>query len=276
MKIDKIKICTIFLFVICLFFWPISFSMQEQSLAKAERIIELKDILKGKKVSILGDSISTFSGYSNDCVNTNSTICDNLIYYNGNNHELFDVNDTWWKQVIDRTGMELLVNNSWSGDYVTRNGQFRNTQLHDDTGINSETNPDVILVYLGINDYNHVVTVEEFEKGYDTMISNMVEMYPNADIYLMNLLPNRHTRREINELDIYNDIIGDMALKYGCNLVDLYNDSGINEENNILYTGDSSALHPNRDGMMVMADTVINSMEAKYVSGIYKKRMAFL
>ena len=60
---------------------------------------------KGKRLSILGDSISTFSGYSNDAT-VNTTIGGNAPRYDagaadtkpGSYCLLESVNDTWWMQ----------------------------------------------------------------------------------------------------------------------------------------------------------------------------------
>ena len=67
----------------------------------------------GKKVSILGDSISTYEGVSNNTA-YNATIGENLVYYTEGLHGV-SLHDTWWQQVIDTLDMELCVNNSWSG-----------------------------------------------------------------------------------------------------------------------------------------------------------------
>ena len=62
----------------------------------------------GKKVSILGDSISTFEGVSNNTA-YNSTIGGNWIYYTDGLHGV-SLHDTWWQQIIDTLDMELCVN----------------------------------------------------------------------------------------------------------------------------------------------------------------------
>ena len=73
------------------------------------------DSYVGKRISILGDSISTFTRVSNNA-NSNSTIGINEVYYSGQGG--IARADTWWQQVIDVLDMELLVNNSWSGSCV--------------------------------------------------------------------------------------------------------------------------------------------------------------
>lgn len=95
----------------------------------------------GKKLSILGDSISTYRDYSNGTAadTTNSTIRSGAIYYP--NSLSLAVTDTWWYQIAEKLDMELLVNNAWSGScmHQTRSGTVgayldRCVQLHDDTG----------------------------------------------------------------------------------------------------------------------------------------------
>ena len=104
------------------------------------------DFMPKYKVSILGDSISTYIGYNPRGY---------AVYYKEDkayDNEINSVDDTWWKQVIDGLGGELCVNNSYSGSLVT--GAFapsacsaeRCASLHD------ETVPDIILIYMGTND----------------------------------------------------------------------------------------------------------------------------
>ena len=120
--------------------------------------------LEGKKLSILGDSISTYSGLSNNASTTNNTIGSNAVYYPKADIDAAD--ETWWKQTADYTNMDVLVNNSWSGSRVLNNNGAayleRCVQLHDNTGSNTGTNPDVIAVYIGINDFNAGLNCGEF------------------------------------------------------------------------------------------------------------------
>ena len=231
----------------------------------------LGGVFEGKNLSILGDSISTFNGYSNDSTNTNNTIGSNAIYYAGNNNGVTDVNETWWKQTANKTGMNVLVNNSYSGDTVTGRGQTRCEELHDNTGDNAGTNPDVIAVYLGINDFDGGVSVDNFKTGYDTMIGKIVAKYNNtenstsSDIYLFTLLPN-NVKRDDAKLLAYNAAIREIANKYGCTVVDLYANSGITVSNMTEYTNASDCLHPNMAGMDKMTDCFWNVLYSKYVN----------
>ncbi len=163
--------------------------------------------------------------------------------------------------------MNVLVNNSYSGDKVTGHGQTRCEQLHDDTGTNAGTNPDIIAVYLGINDFDGGVANDTFKTSYDTMISKMVAKYEEADIYLFTLLPNKVKEdSDSAKLLAYNTAIREIAEKYGCTVVDLYEDSGITAENMAQYTNDSDCLHPNMAGMDEMTECFWNALYNKYVT----------
>ena len=68
--------------------------------------------LSDKYLSILGVSIDTYSGWIPD---------GNVAYYSDNNLE--SVNNTWWKKLIDATGINLVLNNSYTGACATTNGK---------------------------------------------------------------------------------------------------------------------------------------------------------
>ena len=65
--------------------------------------------LSGLKLSILGDSISTFDGYIPTDYN---------IFYPGSG-DISTVEKTWWWQVMNATGMELNANASSSNTTIT-------------------------------------------------------------------------------------------------------------------------------------------------------------
>ena len=67
--------------------------------------------LEGRTFSILGDSYSTFNGYIPE---------GNVTYYPCPEKvdDVLRVEDTWWHQLMQRTGMRLLYNESYSGATV--------------------------------------------------------------------------------------------------------------------------------------------------------------
>ena len=236
----------------------------------------LQNALTGKNLSILGDSISTFDGYSNDSTNTNSTIGSNYASYgvtgSASDLKLSSVNDTWWMQTANATGMNVLVNNSYGGSKVTdtsnttQNALTRAQNLHDDTGDNANTNPDVIAVYMGINDFINGVSSTDFATAYDSMISQIKTTYGNnAKIFVFTLV-TYGTYGDNNEtLAAYNDAIRETASKYDCFIVD-YANSGVNSSNLSTYMQDSSHLHPNELGMDVISDCFLDALYETYIN----------
>ena len=239
-----------------------------------EKIEALKTVLTGKNLSILGDSISTFDGYSNDSANANSTIGNNYVSYgtSGRDLTLSSVDDTWWKQAADMTGMNVLVNNSYGGSKVSdtsgssQNALTRAQNLHDDTGDNKGTNPDIIAVYMGINDFINGVTSEDFTTAYDNMISKIRTTYgDNVKIFVFTLVTYGTVGDENTTLLAYNEAIKTIATKYSCVVVD-YANSGVNSSNLSTYMQDSGLLHPNAQGMDVISDCFWNALYETYVT----------
>ena len=226
---------------------------------------DLKNKLKDINFSILGDSISTYTGYSNNSTDTNSTIGSNSVFYKGTNG-ITSVNDTWWMQTINHTGMKLLVNNSYSGDTIAKSHSTRALQLHDDTGSNAGTNPDVIAVYFGINDIKNGATVATFKTNYTTMINNIRNKYQDAKIFVFTHVPYKYTNASVTNpsaevLEEFNDVIRDIAdATEECYLVDLYANSGITHNNYNYYMYDVG-LHPNAYGMDMITKTFIEVLD---------------
>ena len=182
------------------------------------------------KVSILGDSISTYIGYNPRGY---------AVYYKDDkayDNEINSVNDTWWKQVIDGLGGELCVNNSYSGSLVT--GAFapsacsaeRCASLHD------ETVPDIILIYMGTNDRGFEMNLGEnrpndtmgFYGAYRAMLRQIKNNYPTAKIVCGTLLMGRLQAgqnlaydRFMKEDMRYNGVIRLAVKEEGCLLADI-------------------------------------------------------
>ena len=231
-----------------------------------------------KKLSVLGDSISTYSGVSNDKTNANSTIGSNAVYYPKG--EIDAKEETWWWQTAEYPNMELLVNNSWSGSKVlSGNGasyQNRCVQLHDDTGDNAGEEPDVIAVYMGINDYiaktavgefnalsdiyakGEYITPTTFAQAYAITIHKMQQRYKSADVFVFTL-PPVSSNTDLALLNAYNQVIRKIAEYFDCYIVDLANVEGY-EYNK--YTIDG--LHPNERGMDLISDLFARRLEGAY------------
>ena len=240
-----------------------------------------KNPFAGKRVSILGDSISTYANISNNAA-YNSALTGGAIFYSVGRYGVYQ-QDTWWQQVIDAWDMELCVNNSWSGSAVlnTRSGTVgayidRCVQLHNNAG---ET-PDVIFVYLGTNDFTDLnsnsAKMGSFENiHYDTLIKKtngtyqyatpttvceayaimlhkMTVRYPDAEIYCLSLL----ARKSGAQPQVFNADLAQIIEQAGCKTIDLY--SLLTAANFDNYMGDT--LHPNPDGMDLISRAAIEAM----------------
>ncbi|MBQ9762431.1 MAG: hypothetical protein IJV82_05065 [Oscillospiraceae bacterium] len=265
---------------------------------------------QGKKLSIIGDSISTYEGVSNNTA-YNATIGGNAVYYGGTSRddwatavEPLGVSraDTWWQQTIDTLGMELCVNNSWSGSKI-KNGTNANSgcvsrcrQLHNVDG----EKPDIIAIYLGTNDCNSLTSTDTLGTpsdsmyntvtkqlnntsyapstilgAYSLMIARAKDEYPNAEIYCFTLLHKIYDGSDANDAvyEAFNAGVKTIADHYGCYVVDLYNESGIHEEKlyqeYCLMTDPVNSLHPYPAGMDAITNCFISSMmkNSQYMTG---------
>lgn len=147
-------------------------------------------------VSIMGDSISTYEGFIPR---------DYALFYTPEKRELNDlknVSDTWWMQVLDAMGASLLVNNSYSGSQVTgddfpcASGPVRTSALGEDGAC-----PDVVLVYIGVNDFGFAVPCDKsyadyphapnFYDAYRTMIRRIQASCPDTRVVCATILTPR-------------------------------------------------------------------------------------
>lgn len=105
------------------------------------------------RVTIFGDSYSTFEGWLTPSTNEPWYWSENSPYRDKNN-DVTRVEQTWWWQVIDRMGWQLEMNNSYSGSTVGYFGyQNMNYQPRSfNTRVQNLGEPDVILSCCITND----------------------------------------------------------------------------------------------------------------------------
>lgn len=211
-------------------------------------------MLKKKYLSILGDSISTYKGVSNDA-SVNSTLIYNPYYY----REPMPSEKTYWHIVTDRFGLTLCVNNSWSGGNLSGrdnpdSGVNRVEHLSRDDG----TSPDIIIVFMGINDLGRRVDKEVFAKDYLKTLMTVKERHPNARVCCVNI-PDRDVAVK-ERTEIFNSAIEDAVASAGENffIADLFH-SRLN--NDCYYMNTLDGLHPDEDGMRMIADIVTEAIE---------------
>ena len=225
--------------------------------------------LQGKKVSILGDSISTFTG---------TMPADYNIYY-PESGDIPNARQTWWGQLLANTGMVLCRNASSANTDVTGNSLALDgsapgcsiRRIVDLKGTDG-SNPDVIIIYMGINDFARSRTLGSFTSpgvqtegevmvftdAYELMLQKIKALYPTASIYCCTLLErcdlNGNTGAPAVNLNgdtvaDFNTQIKAIAKAYGASVIDFYN-CGINYTNLSLFTVDG--IHPTWIGAGVL------------------------
>lgn len=103
-----------------------------------------------QRVSILGDSYSTFEDFMTPSTNE-------LWYYAKNAPSKTDVNrvqDTWWWQFIHDNGYTLCVNNSYSGATIGYQGYDQNDYSARSflKRVYNIGDPDILFIFGGTND----------------------------------------------------------------------------------------------------------------------------
>ena len=232
-----------------------------------------------KLMSVLGDSITTFENFVPSS--------DYNPFYMAGNHDVSSAAETWWGRVLIEKGWKLSTDNAWGGSQVSAtSGQYItsamcNTRCQD---LARGGTPDVIVILGGTNDFGHGVPVgtwagdadlptEEtnFRAAYARMLMKIHASYPLAKVYCCTLI-NRETDLEPGSMEkkygqyltAFNTAIRQIAPMLNCTLIDLES-CGLNQYNMETYMADyhpdtGQAVHPNREGMELMAQRILNSL----------------
>ena len=326
----------------------------QSRLDKLENTIET-NYFSGKKLAIIGDSISTSGRFKNYLTKILSTDVGNsmgiyITYFDvydsdtttlrnqtiggvtltpsmigtlqtftpvaGDVGKEFGVNYvyngsrslvTWSEIVADALEMQIVGNAQYSGAsmcsgqtgvYVGTAGCSDYTVAacseRDDNG--NAVNPDVILIYRGVNDlshgqggtgYSHIEDYDitengypntdfdgshyQFRRAYYLCIKKLREAYPNALIFCCTLNVFKRitydrfpTRNGLYSLPEINAVIRDIADVMGCGLIELDKDGVTFENCYPTYISDSAVTptHPNQTGHLQMAKKGVADMRA--------------
>lgn len=212
------------------------------------------------KISILGDSISTYEGYQP--YGYSVYYREERIYEN----DLESVKDTWWMQVIDALGGELCANDSFSGSTVT--GDFFPAACSDKRCSALGEDPDLILIYIGSNDrgFEASVGMEDpadshgFYGAYRLMLKKIKKNYPSSKIVCGTLPmgrlkeddPTRYDRF-MREDPRYDEAIVRAAADEGCLLADV---ASFGERYETL-----DFCHPTKEGHKTLASLWLKSLK---------------
>ncbi len=240
----------------------------------------------GKRISILGDSISTFAGNDAQDAADGHKIADGVYTYAGNhcrypNDSVTSAEQTYWMKLIQSLGMVLGVNESWAGSRVSWGGG-ESGDYGADIYMGSPTRighlgangtPDIILVNAGTNDIGRRVdvgtfntedprdysdetiaglNVRNFADAYRAMLIRLQKAYPLARIVVM--LPNYTTSYyDPTSADEYLEMIKTECDYFGIPWADMRT-VGVTMFNTGTYFSDG--IHPNPAGMELLFEKI--------------------
>ena len=202
-------------------------------------------------VSILGDSYSTFEGYT--------TPQENEQWYFKTKRDRTDVEkveQTWWWILCDEYGLQLEINNSYSGSTISYSGYY-GRDYKDRSFITRAPNignPDIILVFGATNDDWAGAPLGTLK--YEGWSEEDLYSFRPAMTYLANYLTDNHPKSKI--YFIVNDCLKDeitatireVCNHYGISVVELKNIA-------------KKTSHPTVAGMRQIAEQVGTALKPK-------------
>lgn len=168
--------------------------MKHKSLLSAIFLIIASLLPAQEKVSILGDSYSTFYGH----VTPDTNLCWYGVPGEKKENDVKQVEETWWHRFINEYGYKLERNNSYSGSTVCNTG-YEKADYSDRSFITRMDNlghPDIILIFGGTNDswagapigkyqYSDWTKADlyNFRPAFCYLLDYVTKHYPHAEIY---------------------------------------------------------------------------------------------
>lgn len=205
--------------------------------------------MNGSSFGILGDSYSTFQGHIPE---------GNVCYYpRADVDDVLRVEDTWWHILMQRNGMRLLVNDSYSGATVcttVRDGQPFSSAFTERAkrSFSGDAAMDYIIVFGTTNDswLKRPIGQVKFEGRTEEDVKQVLPAYCEVLEYILQHNPHSQVLAVINtDLDpqIHNGILR-AASHYGVTAVVL---EGISKQHG----------HPSALGMRQIADQIEAAMK---------------
>ncbi len=269
-------------------------------------------------ISVLGDSITAFKDYSNGnaALTANTTLAGGRVWFpmtgkdsEGNEitvrGEIQEAEHIWVYKAAEELGANILVNNSWSGSAVHfwqygAPGMWKDrvVQLHDNIGDNNGQEPDIIVVYMGTNDFKYTEKVNgsyaiyedgkeyqsnlgSYEKvDFDELIQangdgtftyaepeNTMEAYAVSFHKMKQRYPNSEIyvmtllpfKENKNQPTDFNEDIRQMVEHFNVTLVDIEH-TGIESDGKSYEYLMEDWLHPNIKGMEVLSNAFVSAV----------------
>lgn len=215
--------------------------------------------LEGKKLSILGDSISSFYLQGSEMNSYYSG--ENQFYYPLYSATIKTVDKTWWYQLLKNTNMTLGINNSWSGSCAYGTSSSAGCSDARINTIDENGTPDIVIIYLGTNDCASGFATEAFIGAIKEMITKVRAKGVN-NIFITTLGYSAYkgaSYKEETRLS-YNEQLRIVAKENNCGIIPL--DDYITETSYSFYLGDN--LHYNAKGATLLSKIYEKSMKEYY------------
>ena len=214
--------------------------------------------LEGKKVGIVGDSISTYTGY---------IYGGNSSYYPTNNVQ--SVMLTWWWLFKQSTKANLVLLDAWSGSRVVASSSGNlPTRLGRPTA-----DLDYLFFFMGTNDLGNNAALGDIDTETEFTLTQFTDSYNNALVTWLNALPDtkiiaftllpRFTGEALytntNGLTYvdFSNRIKELCSLYHVPYIDL-SGIGLTTGNHTTYLTDG--LHPNAAGMELLAKYILTHL----------------
>ena len=196
-----------------------------------------------KKVSILGDSYSTFQGIIPANYST---------FYPNNQNDVKEVEQTWWSLYIKAKGYELEKNDSWSGTTIcgTGYGRMDSSRSNFISRVDSLGNPDIIFVFGGTNDAWANSPVGEYQ--YSDWTKDDCKNFRPALACLFDMLQKRYPKAKLVSLlnsklrEPINESMREVCKHYKVQLIELHD---IEKQNG----------HPSISGMKSICEQLVEA-----------------
>lgn len=196
-----------------------------------------------KKVSVLGDSYSTFVGV----IPSNYSS-----FYPNDRNDVTKIEQTWWSLYVKAKGYALEKNDSWGGTTIcgTGYGGMNSSYSNFISRVDSLGNPDIIFVFGGTNDAWANSPMGEYQ--YSDWSKDDCKYFRPALACLIDMLQKRYAQAEIcfilnSELrEPVNESMREVCKHYNVKLVELHD---IEKQNG----------HPSINGMKSICDQLLEA-----------------
>ena len=263
-------------------------SSQDSSHVVSQDSLQMKvDTLSSLRIAIIGDSISSFAGFSPS----------SSASYNGTTYKTYyprgdvrKVENMWWYKVATalRINTDYIANCSWSGSTVTGDSSST-TSAYAGCSFKRVTDlsykgftPNLVLCFISCNDWARNTPIGSWSpdntlpkegristmrEAYALMISKIKTLFPESLVVCLTNLDDAKRDKTPGSpsnnskgvtVEEWNRNIKDISTALGCFTIDLQ-DSGIDYLNISQFSVDKG-LHPNNAGMTIIANKVTEEL----------------